>query len=170
MPRKTATTSTPSRPRGNARARSMTQRMVLALAVAMLAGCSSAPRHYAPRLTQVPDDKAHYQRIEDSCRQQVVDGKRDNFTNERDTSAGVGMALGTTLAAGAMAGSSGSMLAAYASATAAAASLFILAPVAMFATARYLRASKEAEIKKATGDCLAANGYTVGDWQLKPAD
>lgn len=61
---------------------------------------------------------------------------------------------GSSLAAGAVAGA------------AAAASLLIVAPLAIFATARYLRAGKENEIRDAMAACLAAGGYRVSGWTL----
>ena len=140
------------------------------LALALLAGCSSAPRNFRPRLAQEPIDAAGFQRVHDSCKQQVAQGQRENFAADRGTSGGVGVAVGAGLTAATVSSAGTSMVAAAAVSTAVVASMLILAPLAMFATSRYIRSGKEGEIKQAMGRCLSASGYAVSDWELTPAD
>ena len=137
------------------------------LAAVLLAGCSSAPRQFSPRLAAPPADAGRFEQAHADCRQQVATGKREAFASSRGTAAGVGVAVGTGLAAASSAGASSSMVASIAATTAAAAALFIVAPLAILATSRYIRAGKEAEIRQALDDCLAANGYPVSSWELR---
>ncbi len=140
------------------------------LVVALLAGCSSAPRKFTPRLAEQPGDTSAFKRADGSCKDQVAAGKREQFEHDRGTSAGVGTAVGVGIAAASVAGTGTSMVAAAAAGTAAAASLLIFAPIAIFATSRYIRSGKEAEIKQAMTTCLADNGYAVSEWQLAPEE
>ena len=148
--------------------RAMTKVLALAL-VLPSTGCSSAPRHHEPRLAAQPTDHAAFGRSHQSCREQVAAGKRDRFDTDRGTSAGVGVAVGTGVAAATVAGTGTTMAGSALAGTAAAVTLLVVAPLAIWATSRYIRAGKEEEIQQAMSLCLAQNGYMVQGWELSPA-
>jgi hypothetical protein len=57
------------------------------------------------------------------------------------------------------------MVGGMAAAAAGAATMVLIAPVAMVGISRMVRASKEREIKAAMSTCLAEHGYEVGAWE-----
>jgi hypothetical protein len=62
------------------------------------------------------------------------------------------------------------MVGAAAAGTAAAASLLIVAPLAIWATSRVIRSGKEDEINAAMTACMAQSGFAVTEWALAPDD
>ncbi len=148
------------------------QRVTAGLAtVALLSGCSSAPRNFTARPATPPGDAPAFERAQVSCQEQVAAGKRDRFDADRGSSAGVGVAVGaaTLLSSAAGAASAGSSIVAAEAAVWAGGMTLLLAPLVVFATSRYIRSGKEDEIKQAMTTCLAERGYTVGDWELTAA-
>lgn len=139
---------------------------VTAAAVA-LAGCSSKPREFTPRLTAPPADQAAFVQTYEGCKAEIAAGKRENFRDDRGTSAGVGVAIGTGAAvatAGAAASGAG-MMSGVAAGAGLAAGLVVFAPLAIWGTSRAIRAGKEREIKAAMSLCLSERGHPVESWE-----
>lgn len=139
---------------------------VLAIA-AVLTGCASNPRGFSPVMASAPANQAAFEVAFNVCSQQVAEGRRSSFRSGREASATAGIVVGGAAAAtsGAVASGAGA-LGAVAGSISAAATLAVVAPLAIVGMSMAQRANKERQIRNAMTTCLAEDGYQVSDWEL----
>lgn len=128
-----------------------------------LQGCSSRPREFEPRLSNLPANQSDFTAAYATCQQLLVAGKLDSSGRGASAAVGAGAGAGTAAvgsAAAAAAGGYGGL--ALASAT------IVLLPFAVlggaWGMARAKRAKKERAIKTALAGCLQERGYVVSEW------
>ncbi|HXH00200.1 MAG TPA: hypothetical protein VNI79_07290 [Sphingomicrobium sp.] len=131
----------------------------------LLAGCSSRPREFRPKLGISTADVAGFDQAYATCTQLMVAGKLDR--QGRSGSLGGGAAVGaTTVALGA---GTATAIGGWAGVAAASATVVLL-PFAViggaWGMAKMKRAKKEAAIKEVIGGCLQERGYSVANWEM----
>jgi hypothetical protein len=149
------------------------QRLMLIGGMLLLSGCSTKPRYFVPQLASPPPAIEFLDRDTYICDQLVRKGFKGGFKNAAlqvggGTAAAVGAGVAaaaltsTTVAAGSGLGTA--INAAVAPAANAAAAFTIILPVAMFATSRIIRSSREKKHKRLMGECLTELGYAPESW------
>ena len=147
--------------------------MLLIGSMVILSGCSTRPRYFVPRLASAPPVIEALDRDTYLCDQLVRKGFKGDFKNAAlqvggGTAAAVGAGVAaaaltsTTVAAGS--GLGNAIGAAVAPAANAAAAFTVVLPVAMFATSRIIRSSREKKDKRLMGECLTELGYSPEGW------
>lgn len=133
------------------------------VAAALVQGCSSRPREFAPMLAVPPADPAAFDAAFATCSTLLAGGKltRDG----RLASAGAGAAAGGTAVV--VGGATAAAVAGYGGLAVASATIVLL-PFAIVGgavgMAKAKRAKKEAAIKTAMNGCLRERGYEVAQW------
>ena len=140
---------------------------VLLVAVA-LAGCSSRPRNFDPRLSAAPTDAQLYEAQLRTCREQAANSVKKG--SGRLGSAAAGTAAGVGAGTAVAAGTSGATYATMAGAAAAGAAAIMVVPVFAVAgawgVAKIRKNKKERTIKTVMADCLQKSGYSVAGWRV----
>ena len=135
-------------------------------AAAMLTGCSSRPRNFAPVMAAPPADAHAYEAQWLTCREQVASTAKRGSGLGASAAGGAAAGAGVAAAVGTSAGASAGMAGAMAAATA----TVILAPIAIvggaWGVSKIKKTKKEKAIKAATAECMAKGGYSVDKWRV----
>ena len=138
-----------------------------ALAIAaMVAGCSSRPREYAPTMAAATSQaaRAAFDKDVGECHQLLVAGKLDS--EGRLGSAGAGAAAGAaTMAGGAALASSAGLYGGMAVASATVVLLPFAAVGGAWMMANAKRSKKERAIQQVMAGCLSQRGHTIVGWE-----
>ena len=143
--------------------RKMGAAMVIA---ALVQGCSSRPREYAPTMAAAPsaEARAAFDKDVADCHALLVAGKLDS--EGRLGSAGAGAAAGAaTMAGGAALASSAGLYGGMAVASATVVLLPFAAIGGAWAMANAKRSKKERAIQKVMAGCLTTRGHTIVGWE-----
>jgi hypothetical protein len=143
----------------------MANKIVLAVAaVALLAGCSSRPRQFAPVLAAPAADQAAFNGTVAECGTLLAEGKLMSDGRLASSAAGVA-ASGATLAVGSAAATGAGMFGGMAVAGATIILLPFAAVGGAIGMAKAKRKKKEVAIQTAMAGCLAERGHQVTGWQ-----
>ena len=133
---------------------------------ALVQGCSSRPREYAPTMASSAsaETRAAFDQDVAQCHQLLVAGKLDS--EGRLGSAGVGAAAGAaTMVGGAAAASSAGLAGGAALASATVVLIPFVAIGGAWAMANAKRNKKERAIQKVMAGCLSERGHTIVGWE-----
>lgn len=135
------------------------------IAEMLITGCSTRARNFSPTLVAPASDEVAFQHTIETCRMLARQGVKGGF---KDAALLTGASAAGAVGGAAAITASGAVGIGMSGAAAGAATAGLLAiPLGIgFGVSRLIRSGKERRLKRAMGDCLVENGYSVANWSI----